>query len=441
MLTVGIDIGTTSLSAAVADSVRRKVLSTKTVPNDSFLAAYDYWEKIQDPQRIVRKAREMLDGYLDTYPEIQAIGLTGQMHGIVYLDADGNAVSPLYTWQDERGNLPGSDGKSLAARIREQIGLFAASGFGLVTHIYQNENGLVPEEAVSLCTIPDYLGVVLTGRKKALLHASMAASLGFFDTEKRDFDREPYHQMAGGGEAWLPEFSNRMKILGSYRGIPVVTAIGDNQASFLGSVGLQEGVLQVNIGTGSQICMLSHICFETEGIEARPLTEDTWILTGAALCGGRAWAIFERFFRSCLEAAGVEAGPQYEVLERLARTELDECRSAGKQQPVVDPRFQGTRMDPMLRGSITQLSEETFTPGCLAYGVLQGIAQELYDLYRLIPAGSDSHVQRIIASGNAVRKSKVLQEIVSGTFHAPLELSEYQEEAACGAAFAAADCV
>ena len=40
----------------------------------------------------------MLDDFLDEYPEVEKIGLTGQMHGIVYIDKEGTCVSPLYTW-------------------------------------------------------------------------------------------------------------------------------------------------------------------------------------------------------------------------------------------------------------------------------------------------------------------------------------------------------
>ena len=63
------------------------------------------WEKIQDAGAIVKKAEKLLDDLLDKYPQTERIGLTGQMHGIVYIDQTGTCVSPLYTWQDGRGSL------------------------------------------------------------------------------------------------------------------------------------------------------------------------------------------------------------------------------------------------------------------------------------------------------------------------------------------------
>ena len=79
---------------------------TAALPNDSFLAASHPWERLQDVSSIRAKVLAALKELTTAYSDITAIGLTGQMHGIVYLDKDGNPVSPLYTWQDGRGNLP-----------------------------------------------------------------------------------------------------------------------------------------------------------------------------------------------------------------------------------------------------------------------------------------------------------------------------------------------
>ena len=63
-----------------------------------------------------------------------------------------------------------------------------ASGFGLVTHFVNKEENNIPENAVTLSTIHDYLVMKLTGRKTPLMHSSDAASLGCFDLKKADFD-------------------------------------------------------------------------------------------------------------------------------------------------------------------------------------------------------------------------------------------------------------
>jgi len=99
MLTLGLDIGTTTISIVVMDRVNKKVVETGNIPNDSFLKTENSWEKTQDAELILKKTVKLLNEYLLRYPEVESIGLTGQMHGILYLDGEGRAISLLYTWQ------------------------------------------------------------------------------------------------------------------------------------------------------------------------------------------------------------------------------------------------------------------------------------------------------------------------------------------------------
>ncbi|MDO4260859.1 MAG: FGGY family carbohydrate kinase [Eubacteriales bacterium] len=428
MKAIGIDIGTTTISAVVLEQSTGEVLESRTIPNGSFIETEQEWERIQDAETVVRKATETLDGLLERHPDISSIGLTGQMHGVVYVDADGRSVSPLYTWQDGRCALPGPDGRTLTERALEKTGVQAASGYGLATHLYQLENGQVPKEAVCLCTIADYLGMVLTGRRRPLVHVSNAASLGFFDVKRGEFRRDALREM-GADEAILPDVTDSFERLGAYRGIPVTVALGDNQASFLGSVGMKEHTLLLNMGTGGQISALSGTYFEGPGIEARPLVGGKYLLVGASLCGGRAYAILERFLRGCAVACGGEDRPAYGVLEELARKGL-----AQTDRMEVRTTFHGTRQDPSLRGAVANISEDNFTPEGLACGVLEGMARELYELYGVMRGGAGVRAVRLVASGNGLRRNPVLRGICARMFGAELTLAPYEEEAACGAA-------
>lgn len=423
MKVLGIDIGTTTISLVVLDPEQKKVWESRTISNGTFMETAREWERIQDVNKIVEKTREALEGLLHAYPEVSSIGLTGQMHGILYVDREGRCISPLYTWQDGRGNVPDEQGKILTEMVQEKTGITVFTGYGLVTHLWNQLYGEVPEEAVGICTIADYLGMCLTGRKRPLLHASNAASLGFYDV-KDAFRRDILQDLAVNTEI-LPEVCQNFEQLGTYRGIPVTVAIGDNQASFIGSVGLKERTILLNMGTGGQISVLSPKYFEAPGIEARPITEGSYLLVGASLCGGRAYAILERFLRSCV---GTDKS-QYEKMEQLAR--------AGQQQKdrmKVNTTFNGTRVHPELHGSILNVSEENFTPEGLVYGVLEGMAAELYEMFRMIQKGTGIQAEHLIASGNGLRRNPVLQEICSDMFGVTLTLADYVEEAACGAA-------
>ena len=437
MQTIGIDIGTTTISGVVLEkngTQKPRVLEAKTIENGSFFKTTKDWERIQDAEKIVKKSRQMLDDFLDRYPEVEKIGLTGQMHGIVYIDKEGTSVSPLYTWQDARGSLCEENNGSLTEEIQKTCNVQVPSGYGMVTHIYNLRHHLIPDTAVSFCTIMDYFGMRLTGRKKVREHASNAAGVGFFDAQKNVFMTEELYKM-GVEEQWLPQVCTGIEALGSYRDRIVTTAIGDNQASFLGAAGNENNTLLVNMGTGGQISVLSDQYFTAEGIEARPFLHGTYLLAGASLCGGKAYALLEKFFRELVKEATGQEKPLYKTLEKLAGDGKASCTGKEtKQKLQIETTFDGTRVHPEQTGSITNLSADNFTPAAFVYGTLEGMSRELYQRYQTIQNGTGIQIKRMIGSGNGLRKNPVLCEIAEEMFGVKLVLAECEEEAATGAA-------
>ncbi len=104
MKTLGIDIGTTSISGTIIDVLSGEQLDTKTIPNRTKIAGQP-WRSEQDADQIYRICQTIITEYTQRWEDIIGIGIAGQMHGIVYLDEEGNLLSPLYTWEDGRGNL------------------------------------------------------------------------------------------------------------------------------------------------------------------------------------------------------------------------------------------------------------------------------------------------------------------------------------------------
>ena len=188
MKALGLDLGTTSLSAVVLET-DSGVLAAKTVQNAAFLPG-ERWERTQNAEEIYAAALPLVQELVCEHPEICAIGVTGQMHGIVYLDTDGRCLSPLYTWQDERAALPFNETESWAAHLSAVTGYPAAPGYGLATHYYNVHHGLVPETAACFCTIADFVAMRLAGRTSPLLDGSNAASLGLFDLQNGCFDKD-----------------------------------------------------------------------------------------------------------------------------------------------------------------------------------------------------------------------------------------------------------
>lgn len=430
MKTLGLDIGTTSISAVVY-SASAGVLDSRTVKNDSFLPG-KAWERMQNPEQIHAIAMASVKDLLNLHPDVRAIGVTGQMHGILYVDADGNAVSPLYIWQDGRGDLPHPEGGTWAEYLSRRTGYPLATGYGLVTHAYNLQHGLVPESAAKLCTIHDYLAMKLSGRNFPVTDPTDAASLGMYDLQNCCFDLSALSQ-AGIAPALLPDVITNPCLGCGSLGIPVYAAIGDNQASFLGAAQGRTDVLLVNMGTGGQVSVYSPDYLETETLEIRPFPDGGWLLVGASLCGGRSYALLETFFR---ETAKMVTGTEVSAYGAMEQA-LDAARNITN-LPKVCTLFQGTRKDPSRKAGIQALTADNFTPVHLMLGLMHGMADELYQLYLGYLERGGRPPAAMIGSGNGLRKNKHLRRIFEETFSCPMILSENREEAACGAAIYAA---
>ena len=403
MKAIGIDIGTTSICGVVMDTDSGALIRSVTKNSEAFLCGCAPWERIQSVDRIMSVAMEVLDDLVDS--DTAVIGVTGQMHGIVYVNAEGEAVSPLYTWQDERGNLPYRDTTYAAY-------LGCASGYGCVTDLYNRENGLRPQGAVSFCTIHDYFVMKICSLTSPLIHASDAASFGLYDLRENRLNWD-----------FSPETVKDYRIAGKYRGIPVSVAIGDNQASVFSTLA-DENALLLNVGTGSQVSLVSDTPITAENVETRPYFDGKYLIVGAALCGGRAYSLLKDFYAKVLRrVTNIDDGEVYGIMSNMAESE--DARTLS-----VDTRFAGTRSDPALRGSITDIGTDNFTPASLTRGVLDGMANELYTMYSAMGARRCG----VVGSGNGVRKNPALVRALEQKFGGKMIFPAHLEEAAVGAA-------
>ncbi len=430
MKTLGLDIGTTTISAVIFQE-NTGVLEAKTIANGTFLPS-DSWERLQDPGAIWQKAFRVVSELLLRHPDVQAIGVTGQMHGIMYLDADGETVSPLYTWQDGRGDLPFDETSSWAEHLSAITGYPLPTGYGMVTHFYNLHHGLVPENAVCLCTIGDYIAMKLAGLTRPRIEPTNGASLGLFHLGNRCFDPKALLRADIDG-AILPKIADTPLLGIGALGIPVYAAIGDNQAAFLGAVGDRQDALLVNVGTGSQVAVYSPELLRVPGLETRPFPDGGWLLVGASLCGGRSYALLESFFRQTVKMVTGSEQSAYAAMDRVL-AEAGNVENA----PCTTTTFQGTRQDANLRGSICGIGIDNFTPVHLMHSFMNGMAQELYGMYRSFLDAGGTAPETIIGSGNGLRKNIHLCHAFEAVFGCPLILSSCQEEAACGAAMYAA---
>ena len=180
----------------------------------------------------------------------------------------------------------------------------------------------------------------------------------------------------------------------------------------------------VNIGTGSQISVVSDKIVNKSEIEVRPYFEGKYLLVGAALCGGRAYSLLKSFYAET-----------FGYIKKLDDNEIykimDEMLKAAKPNSMrVDTRFAGTRLNSNITGAISGITTENFTPSALTYGVLCGMADELLDMYEKMNCAKSG----LVGSGNGIRKNKALVGIFEEKLGTKMKIPTHLEEAAVGAA-------
>lgn len=432
---IGIDIGTSSIAGVVFNS-EDKTIEVISRENNTRIESPESWEKLQDPSKILNNILEILEEIQIKYNNIKGIGITGQMHGILYVNDKGDSVSPLYTWQDERGNLLYNEKGSYVDYLKRETGCNVSSGFGLVTHFYNLKNNIIPKDTHKICTIMDYIVMKLTSSSTPYIDYTLGASLGFFDIINNEFLTDALKKV-GIDTSILPNVCESVSYIGNYKNnIPVYSAIGDNQASFIGSVENIERSVHVTIGTSSQISVFSEKYIETENIDVRPFPGGGYIYVGAALCGGSSLKVLKLFYEKTLEFFNAEINSKLNIYDKL--NSLNYTKTS-QDDLIVNTLFDGSRSNPMQRGSIINISMNNFTPENLILGFMRGIVNELLDFYNILPNYLKQNKNILVGSGNAIKKNDLLCTVLENLFNFKLKLSLTGEEAALGVCYAILD--
>lgn len=457
-LVAGIDLGTTTITALAIDAGSGEIVARGTAANTAQITSADdrtrgrsEWDARQIATIALGCLREIAAQL--TGRQVAGIGLTGQQHGMLLLDADGRPVSPLFNWQDRRGEeaMPGGE-TTYVQRMQQLVGEDApertgcrlATGYLGVTLFWLREQGQLPENAATAAFVMDYLGRVLTDAPVAM-DPTAAASSGLVDLRTRDWDRDalaacdlpaelfpPIHEAPhalGGLTAELAAAT------GLTAGTPVFAALGDNQAAVLGSVANLPNSVLVNVGTGAQVAAYVDEFRYASGLETRPFVTRGNLLVSAGLCGGRSYALLESFFRSVLETFGAPSEESlFSIMNRLA-AEVP----AGADYLQFVPLFTGTRHEPHLRASLSGISPGNFTPAHLTRALLEGMADVFHDGFAKIRAAAGRDFTALVGAGNGIRENVVLRGILAERFGLPVRVPRHREESAFGAALLAGE--
>lgn len=452
MIRLGLDIGTTTISAVAFDAGRETLLASVTLPTDADATPpaqrANGWAEIDVPG-VYQHALEALRGVVAQLgalaSEIGAIGMTGQMHGVAFLDENSMPARTAITWQDQRGkeSLPAFIARAGGAGAFAEMGALPAAGYGAVTLHWLREQDILPSALP--CSIPDAIGAMLC-HTAPKIDPTNAAGWGVFNVAKGTWDEAvlarldlavQWPQIVSAGTPVGRLTRAAAQACNLQPDIPVAVAVGDHPASLIGSGCTRAGTAHVNIGTGSQVSLVSDRFTPMDrraGVETRPFVDGQFVLTGASLCGGSAFALLRCFYETAAAMMGLPAPNEADLYSAMLASAI--VTPAGAEGLIADTRFDGARHDPLRRASLHGMTRSNFTPAHLNRAVLEGIAEELAQFYEAM-VQSQGRAAVLVGSGNGLRKNSLLQEIVSRRFELPLRLPAWQEEAAIGAAMIA----
>ena len=496
-LCIGLDLGTTNLAAVAFDSDGGRLRGCWSAPNQGRLDEAPGRAEL-DLAVIQRQVLDLLAqaaAELGDY-HIAGIGVTGQQHGVGFLDAGGTPVAPGITWQDQRvvrEPLPGGEtaleryarlarrtltfgpspsapppgeggggGGSLGhpAEVSRsspapstgsqagspdpsyRLGCQPATGYLGPTLLWLQAMGQLPPAGARACFIPDVAVAALIGSAPPC-DPTDAGSSALFDIVSGAWDQALLSALdiswsllptvVPTGTAVGRLSPRAARATGLTAGTPVAVAMGDNQASYLGSVREPARSVLVNMGTGSQCSLLDDAFGRLDGVDTRWFPGGRYLYVGAGLFGGRSLAylqgLFERVGRAFFQA---DAPPSLDAMVALASQTppgADGLRCA--------PTFTGTRQDPAARGGYTGITPANLTPGHLTRALLEGMAEAFATLYQGLAVALGPREQ-LVGAGNGIRRNPLLRELLAEAFGLPLAVPAWGEEAAVGAAMSAA---
>jgi xylulokinase len=402
---VGVDVGTTAVKA-VALSRDGEVLAVAEEEYPLSLPQPGWAE--QDPEDWWRATERAL---ASLGVDRASIGLTGQMHGLVLLDAADTVLRPAILWNDQRTSAECEEIEAAVGRDRllELTGNRALTGFTAPKLLWVRKHEPdVWARARHVLLPKDYVRLRLTGER--VIDAAEASGTLLFDVAGRRWSEEVCDAL-GVPLDWLPPVRESSEVGGA----------GDQQAGAVGVGAVRPGVLSVALGTsGVVFAPLERYRPEPEGrlhvfCHALPAT---WEAMGVMLsaAGSLRWlrdVLGGDYVRLTAEAEGW--GPGVEGLTFL-------------------PYLQGERTphaDPFARGAFVGLSL-SHDRGALVRAVLEGVAYGLRDSLELLRGlGVQPETARVSGGG---ARSDLWLRIVASVLGVPIERTAVEEGAAYGAA-------
>ena len=437
---LGIDISTTGAKALLMDELGQVIGTAGT--SLALSTPQPLWSE-QDPadwwQAVGKSIRKVLMENGIAGDAVKAIGMTGQMHGLVMLDDDNRVLRPAMLWNDQRTSEQCDQIRQLVGKERliRITGNDALTGFTApkILWVKQHEPQIFGQ-CRHILLPKDYIRFCLTG-EYATDKAGAAGTL-LMDIRRRDWSDEVV-DILGIPRGWLPPTFEGTQVTGTVTaiaaeqtglraGTPVVAGGGDQAAGAVGVGAVEAGIVSLVLGTSGVVFAATDRPFiEENGLvhafcHALP---DTWHLMGVMLsaAGSLQWyhdtiAPESSFDELLLPAANIDAGS-----DGLFFTPY----LTGERTPYPDP---------YARAGFIGLTRQ-HTLAHMTRAVLEGVAFGLKDCFELIKAAGLGNIRQVRVSGGGA-KSPLWRQILADVLGTELVVVNTSEGAAYGAGLLAA---
>ncbi len=432
-VTIGLDVGTSGVRALAVDESGRII--SEASAGYPLLSPRPGWSE-QNPEDWWQAIRETLGKIAsETGDKVIGIGLTGQMHGSVFLDSAEEVIRPALLWNDQRTEAQCEKITELVGgeRLISISGNPALTGFQAPKILWLRDEEPENYARVARVLLPkDYIRLMLTGEYAT--DASDAAGTLLLDMRNRDWSPDILNALEIPRE-WLPRVYEGSEKTGELRteiadelglpaGVPVAAGGGDNAAAAVGVGIVREGLVSSSVGTSG--VLFAH----TDGFKRDPsgrihafchAVPGAYHLMGVTLSAGGSlswWreALGRDYDELVREAA--EVAPGAEGLVFLPYL-------TGERTPHLDPSARGAFVGLTSRHSIAHMSR------ALMEGVIFSLKDSLEILREL-----GVEIREIRATGGGAR-SPLWLRLQADIYNAPIHRTTSDEGPSYGAAFLA----
>lgn len=431
---LGIDIGTSGTKAMLFDT-EDGIIGAEAQDYDVMIPCRGYAEQVPDVwwNALVEILKRLQIYYPLAFQKIEAIGLSGQMHGLVTVDKAGNVIRPAIIWLDQRSGkqqkeIEESVGMKEVAKIMHNR-VFA--GFAFPSLLWMKENE--PEKFSRIYKIfmpKDYIRYKMTGEIGTDM--SDASSTAAFNVGKRDWAWNIIEKMGIPADIF-PKCYESLEIAGYITkacaektglksGIPVIYGSGDQPAYVIGTGVVTPGTMVSNIGTGGQLSIYTK--------------EDVYDpdLKIQCFCHAvnQAYSVFGAHVSSGISLKWLK-NQILKIRDFDRMNTLAERIKAGSEGLVYLPYLSGCRspeMDPSAKGMFFGLQLK-HNDQHLVRAVMEGVVYDFrrsLDIFQSLGIKSD----HIIACGGGAR-SPVWLQMQADILNCQVQVCKVKEQACMGA--------